>query len=124
MKPFSTVYYDGEYDVVENYLNGLKKVLRVREWVTMDDVYIDERGDIYYVELYDNEYDREEGHGFHDVLKSSTPVEYILFLTVAELESLLATKEEEDEEPSRFVWLLVLLGLVLLTWAFMWIAVP
>jgi len=124
MKPFNTVYYDGEYEVVEDYLNGLKKVLRIREWVTMDDVYIDERGDLYYVELYDTEYSREEGHGFHDVLQSSEPKEYILFLTVAELESLLANREEKDEEPSRFVWLLVLLGLVLLTWAFMWIAVP
>lgn len=123
MKPITTMYADREYDVIEAFLNLKKKYLDVREWVTVDDLYVDEHGDVYYVELYDTEYSREEGHGQHDVIGHQEPKEYKILVTCETIKYATqsgAVEVEEEKEPSKLVWALMFLVLSLMAWVLLY----
>lgn len=126
MKPIAKLYTDIEYDAIENMLNTQKKFLHIREWVTMDDLYVSDTGNIYYVELYNNEYQREEGHGFHDVLTSSEPVEYIPFLTTQQAKEVVTDyiNEGEEPEPHPIVWFAMFVLLSAMAWFFLYVTQP
>lgn len=118
MKPILTVYKDQEYNAIENFLDLRKKYLDIREWVTMQDLYVNEFGDVFYVELYDTEYSREEGHGQHDVIGHQEPMQYHLLLNAGGVKREVELHEEldDDKEPSKLVWAVMFLALGLLGW--------
>lgn len=112
MQPITDHYQDIEFDAIQDLLYRQRKMLHMRDWVEMQDLYVDKNGDIHYVEVYNQTYSREEGHGFHDILESSEPVEYIPYLTKSEAEKVIkdyidlngGREELEDKEPHPLVW--------------------
>lgn len=121
MKPITTMYADREYDAIENFLALRKKYLDIREWVTMEDLYVNEFGDVFYVELYNTEYTREEGHGQHDLIDHQEPMQYHLLLNAGGVQrEAMALDELEDKEPSKLVWAVMFLVLGLLAWIFLY----
>jgi hypothetical protein len=126
MKPITKYYADVEYDAIENLLNKLKRDLRIREWVEMQDLYVDKKGDVYYVELYNYEYQREEGHGLHDVLTSVEPVDYKLLLTNEEAKVFVKdyVNNLEETEPHPIVWFAMFVLLSALAWLFLYVGQP
>ena len=126
MKPITKYYADVEYDAIENLLNKLKRDLRIREWVEMQDLYVDKKGDVYYVELYNYEYQREEGHGLHDVLTLVEPVDYKLLLTNDEARVFVQdyVNNLEEKEPHPLVWAVMFLLLSALAWVFLYVTQP
>lgn len=115
MKPIVKCYADVEYDAIENLLYKLKRDMRIREWIDMQDLYVDKNGDVYYVELYNYEYQREEGHGLHDVLTSVEPVEHILLLTSDEAKVYI--EEYIEKIKAQKLPLIVKVGLVAVVFA-------
>ena len=114
-RPVTDVYKGAdEQDLLHEILWKYKNSLRVREWVDFNDLYVDELGDIYMVEIYNHEKQIEEGHGFHDV-GTDTPADYLPFMSknlfVANLHSY---RERAEGEP----WpLIVKVGLVAVVFA-------
>lgn len=125
MQTINKHFKDLEYDAIEHLLNQRKKFLAVREWVTMDDLYINDKGDVYYVELYNAEVSKEEGHGMHDVI-IHTPQEYIHFLDHNEVKEVIGSYLEiyEDKEPHAIVWFAMFILLSALAWLFLYVTQP
>lgn len=130
MKPLK-LSNDVEYEVVDLFLSVRKKYLDIREWVEMQDLYVNEMGDIYYVELYNTEYRTEEGHGRHEVIDSQEPVEYKILLSgeyfrhlVEDRRREIMQEEAEEVEPSKLAWAVIFVSLILLAWVFLWVVQP
>lgn len=126
--PFTKVYKsDDEYEIVCEVLNKRKESLRIPAWVEMEDVYVDDQKDLFFVELYNTEYSREEGHGFHDVPGASVPVAYEHFMSREYFAALKGdyqqSVEDEDEgprmQPAHAI--LAVSMILVLVWAAMWI---
>lgn len=109
-RELTTKYTGEEYETIAQVLEERKSVYGIREWVEMQDLYVDEKGDVYYVELYNTTYSREEGHGFHDVVDSQEPLEYALFMTADEV--VLTTKKYVEQLEAEPWPLIVKVGLV------------
>lgn len=122
MQTINKHFKDLEYDAIEYLLNQRKKYLSIREWVTMDDLYVNAGGDIYYVELYDTETSREECHGVHDIV-TNTPHAYTHFLDHDEVKEVIGSYLEihEDKEPHPIVWFGMFLLLSALAWLFLYL---
>lgn len=126
--PFTKVYAeDNDYEIVCEVLNKRKESLRIPSWVEMEDIYVDDQKDLFFVELYNTEYSREEGHGFHDVPGASVPVAYNPFISREYLAALRGQYEEcveEVREESRMNPAHAILAasmIIVLVWAAMWI---
>lgn len=126
--PFTKVYAeDNDYEIVCEVLNKRKESLRIPSWVEMEDIYVDDQKDLFFVELYNTEYSREEGHGFHDVPGASVPVSYERFMSreyLSHLRSEYAECEEEVKEEARMKPAHTILAasmIIVLVWAAMWI---
>ncbi len=126
MKPITHNYKDTEYDAIEHLLRVKQKGLAIREWVTIDDFYVNAQGDVFYVELYNTEYTREEGHGMHDIIDNQEPVEYIPFLTAEEVKEYTARYEGmfEEKEPHWLVWLTMFAVFIALAWILLYAGQP
>lgn len=126
--PFTKAYAeDNDYEIVCEVLNKRKESLRIPSWVEMDDIYVDDQKDLFFVELYNTEYSREEGHGFHDVPGASVPVVYEPFMSreyFAALRSDYQQSVDEDEEEPKMKPAHAILAasmIIVLVWAAMWI---
>ena len=126
--PFTKAYAeDNDYEIVCEVLNKRKESLRIPSWVEMDDIYVDEEKDLFFVELYNTEYSREEGHGFHDVPGASVPVAYERFMSreyLSHLREQYQECEEEAREEARMNPAHAVLAasmIIVLVWAAMWI---
>lgn len=135
--PFTKAYAgDNDYEIVCEVLNKRKESLRIPSWVEMEDIYVDDQKDLFFVELYNTEYSREEGHGFHDVPGVSVPVSYERFMSreyyerfmsreyLSSLRKEYAECEEEVKEETRMKPAHAILAasmIIVLVWAAMWI---
>jgi len=89
MQPFinSTAYNNDEiYDIVTDKLHTMKRNGEIREYVEIEDIYINKDGDFLAVEHYYETSYTEEGHGFHTVTDTipsfSTAVTIIKYVEV------------------------------------------
>lgn len=129
-KPFDEVYKGNEsaLEVAGEFLRKRIQYLDIREWVQTSDLYVNEIGDIFYVDFYKHHEQIEEGHGMHDV-GWDEPEAYHPFLTKKEFDMKVAEydasfDDEAADDLKPWQWIVVLSLLVVAVWAIMWIVIP